>query len=249
MLYIGLWNLADEHARLIGGRQYLKGQIFPYEPDLNDDAVARLREELVTVGVAVKYTVGGETYLFLPMLSKHQRLDPRVASKHPEPPAQIYADATRISSDESEEIQTDQPEDEPADASAQVSAPTTLDPDLSAPDPDKSALLYVAGSMEHVAGSMVGRRKRGTTLPDDFAVTDGMRAWAATEIPLVDADSQTAKFRDFHTAKGSTFKDWTAAWRTWMRNAQSYAERDGRQAAPQTRPPVSTDLEWMRGGA
>lgn len=72
-------------------------------------------------------------------------------------------------------------------------------------------------------------RRRATRLPDDFTVTDGMRAWAADNVPGVDVDRELAQFRDHHTAKGSAFKDWAAAWRTWMRNAQAYG---GTRAAP-----------------
>lgn len=243
MLYVGLWNFADEHARLIGDPDYLKGQIFPYEEDLDAVAVKGLLDELVAFGVAVPYVAHDEVFLYLPTLAKHQRLQPeKVASKHPDHTSVwINPDATQIGSDKSVREANQTPET----SSPQVSDLAQILPDESVPRTDPSALLYGAGSMEHVAGSMVSPRKRGTTLPEDFAVSDGMRVWAATEIPLVDVVPQTAKFRDFHTAKGSTFKDWTAAWRTWMRNAQTFAERDGRGVAVQ-RPPVSTDLEWMR---
>lgn len=55
-----------------------------------------------------------------------------------------------------------------------------------------------------------------------------MASWGRSHCPNVhDPAQQTAQFLDHHRAKGSTFKDWTAAWRTWMSNAQRYAVRDG----------------------
>ncbi len=31
LLYIGLWNLSDEHGRVRGDARYLKGQLFAYD--------------------------------------------------------------------------------------------------------------------------------------------------------------------------------------------------------------------------
>jgi hypothetical protein len=70
-------------------------------------------------------------------------------------------------------------------------------------------------------------RKRGSQAPDIFPITDAMTAWGREHCPLVaDPLAQTRQFLDHHRAKGSVFKDWQAAWRTWMRNAQRFAERD-----------------------
>jgi hypothetical protein len=65
-------------------------------------------------------------------------------------------------------------------------------------------------------------RKRAQQLPDDFEVTAEMTAWARENFPSVNAVFETQAFKDFHTAKGSVFKDWAAAWRTWIRNAAKF---------------------------
>jgi hypothetical protein len=70
-----------------------------------------------------------------------------------------------------------------------------------------------------------------TTLPDDFAVTAEMRAWAAEKVPSVDLAWQTEQFRDHHEGKGSKFVDWRKAWQTWMRNAAKW-DRGRRQEQP-----------------
>lgn len=104
LLYIGLWNLADEHGRLRGDPRYVKGQIFPYDDDLPSGAVDELLDDLADAGKITRYRVGSGSYIFLPNLSKHQRLEAgKVPSKLPEPddpaalphrpgPAQIRAD-------------------------------------------------------------------------------------------------------------------------------------------------------------
>ena len=40
----------------------------------------------------------------------------------------------------------------------------------------------------------------------------------------VDAASQFQAFVDYHTAKGSAFKDWASAYRTWVRNTTKFGE-------------------------
>jgi hypothetical protein len=128
LLYVGLWNLADEHGRLRGDPRYVKGQIFPYDDDLSAVAVDELLTYLSDAKKVVRYKVDGGRYLFLPNLAKHQRLDAdKVPSRLP-PPAET-------------------PDPDP-------SAPLSGNfPDESRPDPDSSALKHVAGSSKHVAGS------------------------------------------------------------------------------------------------
>jgi hypothetical protein len=60
--------------------------------------------------------------------------------------------------------------------------------------------------------------KRKTKIPDSFAVTPEMRAWAAAKTPGVNIDFQTEQFIDHWRGKGELRLDWVATWRTWMRN-------------------------------
>lgn len=70
------------------------------------------------------------------------------------------------------------------------------------------------------AKASVGRATR--KCPVSFIVDDAMRAWAATECPLVDLELETAKLRD-HTYKTARI-DWAGAWRNWLRTSQQDAE-------------------------
>lgn len=74
--------------------------------------------------------------------------------------------------------------------------------------------------------------KRGTRIPDDFAVTPAMVEWARENAPGVDGRRETEKFinywRSVPGAKGLKL-DWKATWRNWMLNA---AERNGARASP-----------------
>jgi DNA-binding MarR family transcriptional regulator len=63
---------------------------------------------------------------------------------------------------------------------------------------------------------------RASSAPEIFPVTEAMRAWGQAQVPGVNVDRETEQFLDHHRAKGSVFKDWLAAWRTWMRRAASF---------------------------
>ena len=66
------------------------------------------------------------------------------------------------------------------------------------------------------------KSKRATQYPENFQVSPEVQAWALKE-RLPDPETQLPAFRDYHQAKGSTFKDWEAALRTWLRNAPKFA--------------------------
>lgn len=90
--------------------------------------------------------------------------------------------------------------------------------------------------------SSVGARKRGTRLPEDFAVTAEMVAWVREKFPYVDGRAESDRFRDHFAAapgqKGVKL-DWEATWRNWMRTA---AERAPRDANPRHLAPVQASL-------
>lgn len=65
---------------------------------------------------------------------------------------------------------------------------------------------------------------RARAMPDDWQPSAEHQA-LASELG-VSASSEAEHFKDFHASKGSTFKDWDAAFRTWLRNAAKFqAER------------------------
>ena len=70
----------------------------------------------------------------------------------------------------------------------------------------------------------VGQRASG--FPEGFQFNE--RAEAMAKGYALNVHKEFAAFRDHHTAKGSTFKDWDAAFRTWLRNAVKFAAKGGR---------------------
>lgn len=68
--------------------------------------------------------------------------------------------------------------------------------------------------------------KRAIQVPKNFTITDPMRAWAATETPLVNVDEKLPAWIDYWTGVGKPQKDWVAVWRNGMRKQQEFALRD-----------------------
>lgn len=103
--------------------------------------------------------------------------------------------------------------------------------------------LPLAPSPSPLSPSDSGRRKRLTPPPDIFAITPELMTWGRQNAPLVaDPKGETARFLDYHRAKGSVFKDWNAAWRNWMGRAQKYAAEQ-KPAASATGNPATA---WAR---
>jgi hypothetical protein len=161
LLYIGLWTQADEHSRVRGNPNWIKGQVYPYDEDITAAVVDVLIDELVSLGKVVRYTSGGASYLYLRRLARHQRLDTaKVPSRLPPPP----------DPNESGKF---------PDESAPDSDESGRDPDESGNGADSSetrarssVLKHVASSRLHAAGSARGK------IPDETRrhVTDATDA-------------------------------------------------------------------------
>jgi hypothetical protein len=77
--------------------------------------------------------------------------------------------------------------------------------------------------------------RRASSLPSGWTPNDKHREIARER--GVDLDAEVEQFCDFHLAKGSTFKDWDASFRTWLRNSNKYQPRH-------LRPVGNTDADW-----
>lgn len=105
-------------------------------------------------------------------------------------------------------------------------SPMTPNPEPSYPEPidpendDSLRSSSVLASNE----TKLAARRRGTRLPAGWAPGESAIAWTAEHLrgTSVDPDRELDQFRDFWAAKAgenATKLDWTAAWRTWIRNA------------------------------
>ena len=81
LLFIGLWNFADDDGRMAYSPKKIKMQIFPADTLNISELFGEIRgESLIEI-----YTVDSIEYLQINHFSKHQKIDKRTPSKFPEP--------------------------------------------------------------------------------------------------------------------------------------------------------------------
>lgn len=79
-----------------------------------------------------------------------------------------------------------------------------------------------------------GRRKPKTSAPDDFPITDRMRAYFDSKGVPGFIEDVTDHFLTHHRAKGTTHADWYAAWQLWCRNQIKFAADRGSNPSART---------------
>lgn len=84
LLFIGLWNYADDAGRMVDSAKTVKAQIFPGDDDVCSAMVRGMLDELSTIGLLQKYEHEGRAYLQITGWD-HQKIDRPRASKIPSP--------------------------------------------------------------------------------------------------------------------------------------------------------------------
>lgn len=59
-------------------------------------------------------------------------------------------------------------------------------------------------------------KKSKRPLPDDFELDESMRQFAIERVPRIDCDATFEHFKANALKNGNEYKDWVAAWRTWI---------------------------------
>lgn len=83
LMFIGMWNFADDCGRLPCSPKSIKAQIFPSD-EISLDTIRGMINELSANGLLVIYSVEGKDYLQITGWS-HQRIDKPQAPKYPAP--------------------------------------------------------------------------------------------------------------------------------------------------------------------
>jgi hypothetical protein len=90
------------------------------------------------------------------------------------------------------------------------------------------------------------RRKPETPCPDSDASAGEIRDWAERwKIPVGHGEFQ--HFLDHHRKADARWRDWAAAWRTWLKNASRFAARGGQpRGAEITKQGYDPEAPWMK---
>lgn len=224
LLFIGIWNFADDAGNLDRSPKQIKARVFPVD---NIDCEPLLRE-LITHGLLIEYSVSGQKYLHIPGFAKHQLIN-----RPSKPVVPKYEDSLRTHGTLSEPSRTTHAGLEGIGGEGVVvagDAPHSAgngnpEPPAQAPtDEDQPPALERPGTEQPAPRARADSPSRGTRIPDGYQPD---LAFARATIPDIDAEAEAAKFRDFWLAKpgkDGTKLNWDATWRNWIRNAMS----DGR---------------------
>lgn len=87
LLFVALFNMAEDHGVARGNPAYVRSQAFPYDDDVTPAAVAGWLTELERAGVVRRFTKEKEAFLFIVNFGRHQKIDKPSRATLPEPPA------------------------------------------------------------------------------------------------------------------------------------------------------------------
>jgi len=201
LLFPGLWILADREGRLEDRPKQIKMEIFPAD---SFDVDAML-QQLHNANLIIRYEVDGKRYIQVTNFSKHQ--NPHRDERASSIPAPTGHDASTVQAPCKHSANTMGigliPDSLIPDSLNLIPESTTLAPDK--PDADIKPAKTA---------------RRACQLPADFYPNK-------TGVEYADARSisfatELESFRNWHSAKGTTMKDWQAAWRTWCDKAVTY---------------------------
>jgi hypothetical protein len=82
LLFIGLWNHADDDGRGLDNTRLIKAAVFPLDDDMTIDVIDRLLGELSSRARCIFYEVSGKRY-FQIVGWHHQKIDKRRPSGYP----------------------------------------------------------------------------------------------------------------------------------------------------------------------
>lgn len=85
LLYVAMWNWADDYGRGTAEARELMGFVFPRDEDMTLEEFRRGLGGIRRVFGVEFYTVGGRSYYSIPTWEKHQKIDKRSKFQHPGP--------------------------------------------------------------------------------------------------------------------------------------------------------------------
>lgn len=99
LMFIALWNFADDEGRILWSSAYLKAKIFPFDDDLSAKDVQNLMDRLEEVGRVRSYVVEKpvrQTYAVIPHFRRHQYIQRPQQSALPAPPVGVADDEVAL---------------------------------------------------------------------------------------------------------------------------------------------------------
>lgn len=84
LMFVGMWNFADDHGRIPLSPKTIKAQLFPND-EITAETIRGMIRELSANALVMPYTVEGKEYLLITGWH-HQKIDKPQKPKYPAPP-------------------------------------------------------------------------------------------------------------------------------------------------------------------
>lgn len=85
LLFMALWNWADDNGRGTANARELAGFAFPHDEDITSADIRRMLGGIRRAFGVVFYEVDGRPYYAIPSWERHQKIDKRSGGRHPAP--------------------------------------------------------------------------------------------------------------------------------------------------------------------
>ena len=210
LLFVAMWNWADDYGRGTANLKELEGFAFPHDDRFTDSSgntvhFRSLVAEVQACFGVLFYEVDKRPYFAIPTWDAHQRNERRSKqSKHPDPPV-IPGNPDDVA--EIPHMSAETPNISGAGTGEQGNRGTEEQGNRNPPNPPEGE-----------------RAKRGGRIPADWEPSPELIAQMRHEAPLVDLRAEHLVFVDYWIAQPGqrgVKLDWEATWRNWMRRKQS----------------------------
>lgn len=232
LLFIYLWMLADREGRLEDRPKRIAAQALPY--DRTADVEAML-DDLQSAGFIVRYVAHGLACIQILAFQKHQ--SPHVREAASALPEKIMVD-TRHNLGSAEAS----PSDDKGDAEHPPNSRETASnqehnlgsaealprsPECGKRIPDCGMRNEDVPAQAPTTPTRNSKKQRATSIPEDFAVSERVAAWAAVK-GFGQLDEHLAAFTRKAKAKGYTYSSWDDAFMEAIREDWAKLRTPGR---------------------
>ncbi len=211
LLLVGMISTcADDEGRLIADPGYLRKRVFGYDDDVTRLDVQGWRDTIVSKCRNVRmYVVDGQFYIWLVNWAEYQTIRYVIASKLP--PYAEDCDVSRSNDDDFGNLQKI-PVNSPRVGLGRVGKGR-----VGESAPQNAAAVPPSKEKKRAP-------TRATSFPDEFIVTDDMKAWAQKNVPGLNLPAATEEWSDAMRSNTTKYRytDWEAAWRNGMKRALSW---------------------------
>jgi hypothetical protein len=133
LLFIGLWNVADDEGRFKSDPRILKGSVFPVDDKTTVEKITGALSELSVSRLVFLTEIGGEQYGCCPNFKKHQKINRPSPSRLPPvtapsvSPHGVITEGSRTEVEEEVEVEVEEEEEEEEDCASLPPQDNTAD--------------------------------------------------------------------------------------------------------------------------